>query len=175
PGREEITFDRLISWSDSPDEAVKYFSGTAVYRKSVKVPKNALAKGQKVALDLGRACDLAEVAINGRELGVLWKLQKTVDVTQFLDPEKENILEIRVTNLWPNRLIGDASLPPEPERRPDGTLERWPQWLLDGTPDPSGRQTFCMWDLWKKDDALIPSGLIGPVRLVFDAGWHDER
>ncbi|MDR1676091.1 MAG: hypothetical protein LBR86_06460 [Tannerella sp.] len=167
---KETTFDRLISWSDSPDETIKHFSGTAVYRKSLTLPANFLATGQRVELDLGQVDALAEVVVNGRELGVLWKLEKTADVTDVLDPKKENVLEIRVTNLWPNRLIGDALLPPEPERKPDGRLERWPQWLLDGKPDPSGRQTFCMWDLWTKDDALISSGLIGPVRLVPKAG-----
>ncbi|MDR1224925.1 MAG: hypothetical protein LBL07_18910 [Tannerella sp.] len=169
PGKE-TTFDRLISWSDSPDESIRYFSGTAVYRKSLKLPARFLSTGQRVELDLGQVGALAEVTLNGRDLGILWTLEKTIDVTDCLDPKKENVLEIRVTNLWPNRLIGDATLPPEPERKPDGTLERWPQWLLDGKPDPSGRQTFCMWDLWKKDEALIPSGLIGPVRLVPKAG-----
>ena len=168
----ETTFDRLISWSDSPDESIRYFSGTAVYRKLLNLPEGFLAAGRRVILDLGLVDALAEVSVNGRELGVLWKLEKTVDVTDVLDPNGENTLEIRVTNLWPNRLIGDASLPPEPERKPDGTLERWPQWLLDGKPDPGGRQTFCMWNLWKKDDALISSGLIGPVRLVPVAGME---
>jgi hypothetical protein len=167
---KETTFDRLISWSDSPDEAIKYFSGTAVYRKSLKLPENFLATGQRIELDLGQVDALAEVAVNGKELGILWTLEKTIDITDALNLKKENRLEIRVTNLWPNRLIGDASLPAEPERKPNGTLERWPQWLLDGKPDPSGRQTFCMWNLWKKDDALISSGLIGPVRLVPKAG-----
>jgi hypothetical protein len=167
---KETTFDRLISWSDSPDEAIKYFSGTAVYRKSLKLPARFLTAGQRVELDLGQVDALAEVAVNGKELGILWTLEKKIDVTDYLDLKKENQLEIRVTNLWPNRLIGDASLPAEPERKPNGTLERWPQWLLDGKPDPSGRQTFCMWNLWTKDDALVPSGLIGPVRLVPKAG-----
>jgi hypothetical protein len=163
---KETTFDRLISWSDSPDESIKYFSGTAVYRKSLKLPENFFTTGQRVELDLGMVDALAEVIINGRELGVLWKLEKTVDVTDVLNLKGENTLEIRVTNLWPNRLIGDEFLPPVPERKPDGTLESWPQWLWEGKPDPGGRQTFCMWNLWKKDDALISSGLIGPVRLI---------
>jgi hypothetical protein len=169
---KEITFDRLISWSDSPDETIKYFSGTAIYRKTVKLPDSFLSAGQRLKLDLGQVDNLAELVINGRELGVLWTLQKIIDVTDVLDPKKENTLEIRVTNLWPNRLIGDARFPSEPERNPDGTLKQWPQWILEGKPDPSGRQTFCMWNLWAKDDALIPSGLIGPVRLIPELDWR---
>jgi len=68
-------------------------------------------------------------------------------------------------NLWPNRLIGDEQLPEDSERNPDGTLKQWPQWVLDGKPSPSGRFTFTSWRLWKKNDALLESGLIGPVQL----------
>ncbi|GHT17465.1 hypothetical protein FACS1894189_3370 [Planctomycetales bacterium] len=164
--KKQVTFDKLISWSDSPDEAVKYFSGTATYRKTFIVPKDFLAAGQRVELDLGGVHELAEVSLNGKALGVLWTREKTVDVTEFIKSGEENTLEIRVTNLWCNRLIGDEFLPPNGDRNPNGTLKSWPQWLLDGKPDPSGRQTFCMWNLWKKDDALLPSGLLGPVRLV---------
>jgi hypothetical protein len=83
-----------------------------------------------------------------------------------LKPDAENVLEIQVTNLWPNRLIGDAQLPDDQERNPNGTLSKWPEWLLQGQPIPHGRETFCLWNLWKKDDALQPSGLIGPVKLI---------
>jgi hypothetical protein len=67
--------------------------------------------------------------------------------------------------LWPNRLIGDEQLHEDSDRNNDGTLKSWPAWLLAGKPSPSGRSTFSMRRLWKKDDALLPSGLLGPVRL----------
>ena len=57
-------------------------------------------------------------------------------------------------------------MPEDCERNDDGTLKRWPQWLLDGKPSPTGRYTFPMWRLWKKNDALLESGLIGPVKLI---------
>jgi len=75
-----------------------------------------------------------------------------------------NHLVVKVTNLWPNRLIGDEQLPSD--REWDGKqLRGWPQWVLDGKPSPTGRYTFTTWHHWTKDDQLLPSGLIGPVKL----------
>jgi hypothetical protein len=71
-----------------------------------------------------------------------------------------------VSNLWVNRLIGDEQLPEDSDRNPEGNLRAWPQWLLDGQPSPTGRIAFSTWRLWKKDDPLQPSGLLGPVRLI---------
>jgi hypothetical protein len=164
--KKEVAFDKLISWSDSNDDYVKYFSGTAVYRKSFNVPKDFLTSDQRVYLDLGKVNTIAELKINKKDFGILWTLTKVIDITDALKADGNNQIEIRVTNLWPNRLIGDAHLPDDAERNPNGTLTQWPAWLLQGHPIPNGRETFCMWNLWKKDDALQPSGLIGPVRLL---------
>ncbi|MDR3183737.1 MAG: hypothetical protein LBT89_12615, partial [Planctomycetaceae bacterium] len=94
-----------------------------------------------------------------------WQTSAKADVTDYLR-SGNNTIEISVTNLWVNRLIGDAFLPDVPERQANGTLNAWPQWLLEGKSDPSGRQTFCMWNLWKKEDKPVASGLLGPVKLV---------
>jgi hypothetical protein len=67
--------------------------------------------------------------------------------------------------LWINRLIGDEQLPEDSDRNPDGTLKSWPQWLTDGKASPTGRYTFTSWRLWKKNAALVPSGLLGPVTI----------
>jgi len=160
-----VKFDQLISWSESADDSVRFFSGTATYTKTFIIPKNFLKKDMRITLDLGQAEVMAQVELNGKDLGVLWKIEKNVDITDYLK-SGENHLKISVTNLWPNRLIGEAALPTSDERNENGTLKEWPQWLLDGKPDPSGRSTFCMINLWKADEELIPSGLIGPVRIT---------
>ena len=107
---------------------------------------------------------MARVTLNGHDLGTLWKPPYCVDIT---DAAKvgDNALEIQVVNLWPNRMIGDEQMPEDSERNADGTLKAWPQWLNAGQPSPTGRYTFTSWRLWKKDDALLPSGLLGPVTL----------
>ncbi len=162
---KSVKFDSLISWSESEDEQIKFFSGTATYTKSFAVPKDLRQAGMRVVLDLGQAEIMAQIEVNGTVLGVFWKVDKSVDITEYLEPG-ENRLKISVTNSWPNRLIGDAGLPASDERIPGGMLKAWPQWLLDGKPDPNGRSTFCTFNVWNANDALVPSGLIGPVRLI---------
>jgi hypothetical protein len=161
---ESATFDSLKSWTDSTDEGIKYFSGTATYSKEIDIPAADLGAGHSLWLDLGRVKNLAEVWVNGKALGILWKPPFRVDIASAAQPGK-NKLEIKITNLWPNRLIGDEQLPDD--RQWNGKrLREWPQWVLDGKPSPTGRYTFTTWHHWTKDDALLESGLIGPVRLV---------
>ncbi|MDR3183132.1 MAG: hypothetical protein LBT89_09485 [Planctomycetaceae bacterium] len=160
------TFDELSSWSDNADEAVKYFSGTAVYKKTFQQSRNrSQGQKQRTILDLGQIEVVAEVKINGKSVGTFWQTSAKADVTDYLR-SGNNTIEISVTNLWVNRLIGDAFLPDVPQRQANGMINAWPQWLLEGKSDTSGRQTFCMWNLWKKEDKPIASGLLGPVKLV---------
>ncbi len=107
---------------------------------------------------------IAEVTLNGKPLGTLWKAPFDLDVTHAVKAG-DNALEIKVVNLWINRQIGDELLPEDGGRNPDGTLKSWPTWLQEGRRSPSGRYTFTSWRLWKKNDALVPSGLLGPVEL----------
>ena len=159
-----VTFDKLMSWTDSPDKGVRYFSGTATYTKDIDVPAKDLQAGHSLWLDLGGVKNLAQVFVNGESLGILWKPPFRVNLTGVAQPGK-NTLEIKITNLWPNRLIGDEQLPDDREwvgKR----LKAWPQWVLDGKPSPTGRFTFTTWHHWTKDDALLESGLLGPVQLI---------
>jgi hypothetical protein len=160
----EITLDKLISWSAHRDAGVKYFSGEATYVRDFTVPRDMLTKTRRLYLDLGKVETMAEVKLNGKTLPMLWKPLFVVDITDVAKAG-ENKLEVRVVNLWPNRMIGDEQLPEDSERNDNGTLKKWPRWLHDGKPSPTGRFTFTSWRLWKKDTPLLDSGLLGPVTL----------
>jgi hypothetical protein len=165
---ESVGLEKLISWSEHPDPGVKYFSGTATYTKTIALPLGILEKGRRICLDLGNVQVMAGVKLNGKDLGVLWRPPYRVDVTDALR-QGDNTLEVGVTNLWINRMIGDEELPEDSDRNPNGTLKAWPQWVLDGKPSPTGRFTFTSWRLWKKGEAAVESGLIGPVTLRVSA------
>jgi len=160
----QVSLPKLISWAEHADSGVKYFSGTATYVKEVDIPAEMIGTGHSLWLNLGQVKNLAEVSVNGKPLGILWKPPFRVNITGAAKLGK-NKLEIKVTNLWPNRLIGDEQLPEDCEWGSNLTLKQWPQWLLDGKPSPTGRLTFTTWHHWKKDEALLPSGLLGPVTL----------
>ncbi len=167
---ERVKFPKLISWPMHPEDGVKHFSGTATYRRQMEVPAPLLAGGQRLYLDLGQVEVMAEVKLNGKDLGILWKPPYRVDITEAVRVGV-NEMEVRVVNLWVNRLIGDERLPEDTERIGksswnEPSVKTWPQWLLEGKPSPTGRLTFTAWKHWKKDDPLLPSGLLGPVRLV---------
>jgi len=157
-----VTFEKLEDWSKHSDPGIRCYSGTAIYRTTfqskIQNPKS------KISLDLGKVAIMADVTLNGKPLGILWKPPFRVDVTGALKPG-ENALELRVVNLWINRMIGDEQLPEDSDREPKGTLKSWPKWLAEGKPSPTGRYTFTSWRLWKKDDPLVESGLLGPVTI----------
>ena len=161
---ERVTLDQLISWSRHSDAGVRYFSGRATYRKTFQVSDGFIAHGRRLYLDLGRVEVMAGVKLNGHDLGILWKEPYCVEVTSAIQPGA-NALEVQVVNLWPNRMIGDEQLPEDSDRNPNGTLKKWPQWLQEGKPSPTGRYTFTSWRLWHKDSPLVDSGLLGPVKL----------
>ncbi len=108
---------------------------------------------------------MAQVKLNGKDLGITWKPPYRVEVTDAIKPGP-NTLEVQAVNLWINRLIGDEQLPEDSERNPNGTLRGWPKWIEEGKPSPTGRFTFTTHRLWKKGDPLAESGLLGPVMLL---------
>jgi hypothetical protein len=158
-----VMLEKLISWTDHANDGVRYFSGTAAYEKSIEIGADRLKEGREVWLDLGEVKNFAQVSLNGKDLGVLWKPPFRVNLTAAAKPGV-NALVVKVTNLWPNRLVGDEQLPEDCEWDGDH-LKAWPQWLLEGKPSPTGRLTFTTWHHWKKDSALLDSGLLGPVTL----------
>ena len=132
-----ISLDRLMSWTESGDAGVKYFSGVGTYTKTIEATAEWL--GGSVWLDLGDVKNLAEVSVNGVSLGVVWHAPYRVDVTQALKPGK-NVVVIKVVNAWVNRLIGDQQ---------------------------AGATKYTYADItpYKADAPLLPSGLLGPVTL----------
>lgn len=170
--RSYLELYALKSLSEHQDPAVRYFSGTAVYTTRANVSPTLLGKGRRVRLDLGEVRDLARVRVNGTDLGVLWHPPFVCDVTDALRLG-DNEVEIEVTNTWHNRLVGDEREPADFEWGTDRGPERgrairgYPDWFLRGQPRPSkGRVGFSVWVYSRMDTPLLPSGLLGPVRLV---------
>ena len=164
----------LFDWSKSDDEAIRYCSGTAVYRTTVA------AKGRFI-LSLGTVRDIAEVFVNGRRQGVAWHDPFRLEVEL---PEERNLLEVKVTNSWTNRLIGDERYPDDcelpaeevcfhpseswvPKTIPIGRpVVAYPSCVLDNSPRKVARRAFSSWRYRLTEKDLRPSGLLGPVALA---------
>jgi len=156
-------FKTLTPWDEHPDEAIRYFSGTGTYRKTFDMRKK---EDQRVWLDIGKVEVIATVIVNGEDLGVQWKPPFLVDITDAVRSGK-NTLEIQVTNLWVNRLIGDEQFPDDVSFSSKGLLGELPEWFVNNTPRPEkGRKTFTTCKYYKGTDPLMPSGLVGPVSLI---------
>ena len=114
--------------------------------------------------------------MNGKHLGVLWTAPWRIEVTSAIK-SGDNLIEIAVTNVWANRLIGDEQEPPDwiwevgdPKIGSGEFMKEFPDWFLKNEPRPSkGRFTFTTWNYFHKDSPLTPSGLLGPVRLMTES------
>lgn len=179
-----VETDTLFSWPDSDDKAIRYFSGTAVYRKSITIPEEVMpdAPSERLILSLGEVRDMASVTVNGQRLPLAWKAPYECDITEAIRPG-ENRIEIAVTNLWRNRMIGDELEPDDlewsaplvydfaPGKLLAGCfLMNQPDWLINGTEQPSkGRKTVGCFKFFRADSPLLPSGLLGPATLTLTA------
>jgi glycosyl hydrolase family 106( putative alpha-L-rhamnosidase) len=139
----QLKFELLTDWTKHPDPGVRNFSGIATYRTRFDWNPGRLAPGTRVFLDVGEVHVMAGVKLNGQDLGIAWTAPWRLDAARALKPGV-NEIEFRVANLWPNRLIADAALPPEK------------------------RITWTTWNPFTKDSMLLPSGLLGPVRLLVE-------
>jgi hypothetical protein len=137
----KVALAALASWHENADPGVKYFSGTGTYTKTIQVPAEWFQAGATLWLDLGDVKNLAEVSINGKPLGTYWKAPFRVNATAALKPGA-NTLEIKVINLWVNRLIGDQQ---------EGVAKKY---------------TYTAQQFYRADSPLLPSGLIGPVQVI---------
>ena len=136
-----MVFDALQDWSKRREGGIRYYSGSAVYKKSFTLPEGQPQPQDRLWLDLGNIRELAEIRLNGKSLGIVWAPPFQVEITSALKPGM-NELSVDVVNFWPNRIIGDASLP-ELERRTRTNIRKL-------TPETK----------------LMDSGLLGPVRLL---------
>jgi hypothetical protein len=136
-----VTFDALTPWNENADKGVKYFSGTGTYAKTINAPAEWFKEGAQIWLDLGNVQNLAEVVVNGTSLGIVWKTPFRVNVTEALK-QGDNAVEIKVTNLWVNRLIGDQQ------------------------PGVKDKITYTTMAFYRADAPLKASGLMGPVTLL---------
>ena len=134
-------FNELHSWTESSDPSIRYYSGTATYRKEIHLSKKQLKDVQSFVLDLGAVKNLARVTVNGQDLGVVWKAPFRVEIPANCLHKGSNSLEVKVINLWPNRIIGDLQ---------PGTGKKW---------------TYTASHFYTADSPLLPSGLLGPVTL----------
>ena len=140
-GPESAVFAELVSWPSRSEPGIKFYSGTAVYENTFELPHQTPdSRPQTLFLDLGNVRELAEVKVNGKSCGIVWSPPFRVDVTDAVKPG-ENQLAIEVVNFWPNRVIGDASLPPD-QRRTRTNIRKL-----------------------TKNTGLMESGLLGPVTL----------
>jgi hypothetical protein len=148
-----VELNELISWTDHAVEGIKYFSGTASYSNSFNIPKEWLGNNQPINLDLGEVLDVAEVFVNGKSAGTLWTSPFRTDIRDYVK-EGNNDLEIKITNMWINRLTGDMNLPPEKKfcrtNQPDIKKER----------SQPGDETY----------RVQRSGLLGPVSVTKTKG-----
>jgi hypothetical protein len=190
---EPVRFERLEDWTSRPEKGINYYSGIATYEarfNATGIQKESA--GQKIWIDLGQVKNLADVKLNGEDLGYAWCAPWRVEVPSDLLKKKGNQLQIRVANTWVNRLIGDEQEPEDCEiagpvlwfssiqekgQRMGGYnaltkgrgLKDLPDWLLNDQPRPSqGRYTFTSWRYYDRSAQLLPSGLLGPVRIVME-------
>jgi hypothetical protein len=154
-----VVFDQLADFRENRDPGIRYFSGIATYTKDLSVTRRDVAGGRHLWLDLGQVDDLAEVWVNGQLAGITWKPPYRLDISSRLEPG-HNKLEVRVVNLWVNRLIGDVQ-PANPIKitftQADGKV---------GPDTPPAEAANQLRMPYAADAPLRPSGLIGPVTLL---------
>jgi alpha-L-rhamnosidase/F5/8 type C domain len=167
-----VTFPELIDWKDHALDSIRYYSGTAIYKKSFELNKNQVKAGTRLILDLGKVNIVAKVKLNDKDLGVSWLSPFEIDITEVAK-QGTNLLEIEITNQWSNRLIGEERFPANDgdykmAKNSNNVVEKMPDWYVKNQPRPQGqRTTFTTADFYKKDDPLMPSGLLGPVQIKF--------
>jgi hypothetical protein len=139
-----VPVEHFQSWTESTDSGIRYFSGTAVYRTTLQIPAGLVTPGRQLWLQMGQVREIATVLVNGRAVDTLWRQPFVARIDPFVHAG-DNAVEIKVTNLWPNRLIGDLQ--------------------------PSAKVQFAHTNIraYTKDSPLLPSGILQPVTLSVES------
>lgn len=148
-GPQKVFFEDLSNWIDRPEEGIKYYSGTATYRKSFDLSFKK-GNGERIYLDLGDVKHVSSVRFNNKDLGVLWCTPWRIDITDYVK-ETGNFVEIDVINLWANRVIGDWKLPKEQRFTRTHVVFRF--------------------DMLRASTPLTDAGLLGPVSILKEKVW----
>ena len=136
--KESVFFSDLIDWSDSDNELIKYYSGTAFYSNNFTL--KSLSDNERILIDLGNFTAMAKVKINGVYAGGLWTPPYQINISELVN-EGLNEVEIEIVNTWVNRIIGDMHLPAEE------------------------RETWTIVNPYDANTPLQSSGLLGPVTI----------
>jgi hypothetical protein len=134
--KNSVRFDALTDWSLNSDSSIRYYSGTAVYTKTINY--HSSQKKKNIWLHIGKVHNLAEVFVNGISCGVIWTAPYRINISKAIR-EGENAIRIEVVNTWNNRMVGDSRLPADK------------------------RITSTMYPFKMEGKPLLPAGLLGPV------------
>ena len=122
---------------------------------------------RQILLDLGRVENLAQVSINGSAPVLIWKAPYQMNITSLIKAGV-NELKVDVTNLYPNRLIGDEYLPEKYPYDEYGRICQFPAWYTNQEKDDDRQRVlFAPWKYYTKEAPLLESGLLGPVRILY--------
>ena len=139
-----LRLESLVSWTEIT--TARFFSGRGVYEAEVENPF-APSADLGVVLDLGSVRETADVSVNGTAVGVKWMRPYRLDVSATLRRGR-NSIRIVVTNLLINRILGE------------GPIDYSAVYAKYGNRFPPGEE-------WDSVRDPFPSGLLGPVRLVY--------
>lgn len=168
----EVRMNTLRSLHKHENFNIRHFSGKATYKKTFILTKKDLKDYSKIMLDLGRVENIAEISVNGENPVLVWKAPYRIDITSVVKVG-ENSVTINVTNLYPNRIIGDEYLSERYEYDEYGRIVKLPFWYVNQQEDSNReRVLFVPWKYYKNTDPLLEAGLLGPVRIV---GVFDEK
>jgi hypothetical protein len=166
----------LKLWQTVEDPTIKYYSGTVSYQSQFDISE--IEPAETMVLELGEVYDLAEVSVNGKVAGIIWKKPYQLNITSLLKKGNNNI-EILVANRWINRLIGDEFIKTDLKyeisnnKFTTGKLLELPLWLGSATiMRTDGRYTFTTWKHYSSADPLVNSGLLGPVKITFHNNYR---